>query len=123
MMGEIEEKIEDTIHGAKAQDSTQAKPGPGLLIDSYPLKKQKFHISMDDTKQSIDLSATEFHIRATLERTSTGIELVVQNGATLNVKLSEKQKWRRYTAGSRVTTASGMILFDPAGAMNARLGS
>ncbi|WP_263352914.1 hypothetical protein [Acidicapsa acidisoli] len=116
-----EEKIEDKIHGTNAQDSTQAKLGPGLLIDSYPLKKPKFHILMDDTKQSVDLSATEFHIHATLERTSAGIELVVQAGATVNIRLSEKQKWQRYTGGSRVTTVAGMILFDPVGAMNARL--
>jgi hypothetical protein len=121
LIGEVEGKIEDKIHGTKVHDSTQAKLGPGLLIDSYPLKKPKFHILMDDTKQSIDLSATEFHIHATLERTSAGIELVVQAGATVNVRLSEKQKWQRHTGGNRVATVAGMILFDPVGAMNARL--
>lgn len=93
----------------------------GLRVDSYPLEKPEYRLKGEDTKQSLDLAPTTFHIRATLEATSEGIDLVLQDGATVNIRMSEKQKWQKYTVGSRVRVATGMILYDPAATMNARL--
>ena len=81
----------------------------------------EFHLEMKAGDQALDLLSTAFRIRATLERKGESIEILVQPGATVKVRMSEKQKWERFTGGSRMTAADGLILFDPSGAMNARL--
>lgn len=95
-------------------------PAPGLSLESFPEKKPNFHIAIDNTKQSIDLSSTLFRIRATIEHLDDALDVVVQKDATLNIRLSANQKWQRYTGGSRIKAVPGMILFDPKGTMNAR---
>jgi DNA repair exonuclease SbcCD ATPase subunit len=100
----------------------KTQPTQAVAIESYPLKKPEFHLEMKTSDKSLDLSTTAFHIRATLERTAEAIELLVQPGATVNVRMSDKQKWQRLTGGTRKTAAEGLILFDPTAAATARIG-
>jgi hypothetical protein len=123
VFGAVLEKVEEEIHLKKPQGTPKANQGPSLSIDSYPLKNPNIHLTIDDSKQSIDLSATLFRIHAKVERSADGIDVIVEDGAVLNVRLSENQKWQRYKGGSRIKAAPGMILFDPASDMNARLES
>jgi hypothetical protein len=94
----------------------------GLLVEPDPNKSAGSAVSFGPTKQSLDLSSTDFHIRATLHRDSNGaIYLVVNNGATLNVQVPGSKKWIRYSEGARVPADVGTVLFDQEGKMNARL--
>jgi hypothetical protein len=122
-LGALMNEVEKEIHIKKPADAAKDRPALNLSIESYPLKKPNFHLAIDDAKPSLDLSATLFRIRATVARSADGIEVVVANGATLNIRLSENQKWQRYTGGKRIKAVPGMILFDPTGSMNARLES
>jgi hypothetical protein len=95
--------------------------GATLSIESYPLKNSNFHLSIDQANQDVDLSTTPFQIHAKVECRPDGINLVVNDGALVNVRFSDHQKWQRYPGGSRIKAVAGMILFDPKGAMSARL--
>jgi hypothetical protein len=98
--------------------------GLGITIESYPNKRPEFRLIFDRTQQSLDLSKTQFRIRAHLERKSDGkIEVVVQNGATLNIRRPESRKFEQYPGGARVSADPGMVLFDRQGSVNARLDS
>jgi uncharacterized Zn finger protein (UPF0148 family) len=98
--------------------------GARLLIESHPIANPELGVTFDNSRSTLDLSKTEFRIRASLERISDGsIGLLVHPGATINIKAPLEKRWRRLEGGARLTIEAGMILFDPAGAVNARLAS
>jgi hypothetical protein len=92
-----------------------------LFIESHPIKKPNFDMTFEDNRQSLDLSATEFHIRASLERTPGGVDVVVHQGATVNVQTPGSKRWHRYPGGARLSADPGTVLFDTQGIMSARL--
>lgn len=118
----LEEKFEDEVEVIRDRLHIGGHAVSAVAIESYPLKKPEFHLEMKTSDKSLDLSTTAFHIRATLERTAEAIELLVQPGATVNVRMSDKQKWQRLTGGTRKAAAEGLILFDPTAAATARIG-
>jgi hypothetical protein len=95
--------------------------GPRLVIKSHPIKKADFDVSLVEGQQSLDLSSTKFHIRANVERTLKGFDLVVHDGATVNIQVPGSKRWQRYAGGARVSADPGMVFFDTKGLMNARL--
>jgi hypothetical protein len=95
-----------------------------VLVESHPIANPAIGVAFEETHTTLDLSKTEFRIRASLERRQDGaVGLLVHPGATINVRTSREKRWRRVEGGSRLTTEPGMILFDPCGAVNARLAS
>jgi hypothetical protein len=99
-------------------------PGPEtqIAIDSYPVMKPAFHLVLSESKHSIDLASTIYRIRASLERVPDGLHIVVHAGADVNVRAPQKgAKWTRLSEGGRTPVEAGSIVFDPKGAMNARL--
>lgn len=93
---------------------------PALVIRASPIPRANFDTSFAENHKSLDLSATPFRIRATLERDPQGwVEVVVHPGATINIRESG-QRWNRYGEGSRFRLVPGMVVFDPKGVMNAR---
>lgn len=107
-------------------ESTPARPdrlkARGMAIKSHPIDSSLLRLSFPAAKESLDLSATEFGIRANLERDVTGSAfLVVHNGASLNVQFPETRKWVKYPGNARIPAEVGMVLFDNTGRSNARL--
>jgi hypothetical protein len=96
---------------------------PHLLIESHPIPNPALGLTFGDQHKSLDLSTTGFRIRASLERTADGsVGLVIHPGALINVKAPGEKRWRRVEGGARMVAESGMVLFDPKGVVNARLG-
>jgi hypothetical protein len=95
--------------------------GSPLVIKSHPIKRSNFDVTLADDQQSLDLSTTEFHIRANLERTPKGFDLLVHDGASINVQAPGSKRWQRYAGGARVSADPGTVLFDTKGVMNALL--
>jgi hypothetical protein len=121
---EVEQQkgLQDLSEARKIAPALPSYPGAKLVIESHPIKKLHYHIEVDRSTKSIDLAATEYRIRATLERTADGLEIFVHNGANVNVLLSEKNaRWKRCFEGDRIKVSTGAIIYDPKGAMNARL--
>jgi DNA repair exonuclease SbcCD ATPase subunit len=117
----------DRLH-EELRDVPQSQPEPDLpasgtqlVIKAYPIKRSEFDVTLAHDRQSLDLSTTQFHIRASLERTQAGFELVVHDGATINVQAPGSKRWQRYAGGARVSAGPGMVFFDAKGIMNARL--
>jgi hypothetical protein len=95
--------------------------GSQLVIKSHPIKRSNFDVTLADDQQSLDLSTTAFHIRANLERTPKGFDLLVHDGASINVQVPGSKRWQRYAGGARVSANPGMVFFDTKGLMNALL--
>ena len=119
---EQQKDLQDLSDARKIAPVLPSRPGAKLVIESYPIKKPRYRIEVDSSTKSIDLAATEYCIRATLERTAHGLEIFVHNGANVNVLFSEKNtRWKRFFEGDRIKVDTGAIVYDPKGAMNARL--
>jgi hypothetical protein len=110
------------------REITKPHPGPEprgsgaqLVIKSHPIKRSNFDVTLANDQQSLDLSTTEFHIRANLERTPKGFDLLVHDGASINVQAPGSKRWKRYAGGARLSADPGMVLFDNKGLMNALL--
>jgi hypothetical protein len=94
----------------------------GLRVEADPIKSSGPGIAFGPAKVSLDLSTTDFRIRANLERDPNGsIYVIVHSGAMLNVQLPGNKKWIRYSGGARLPADAGIVLFDQEGRMNARL--
>jgi hypothetical protein len=111
----------------KQAESAKAEPEPAasvhrFVIESYPIKKPAFEMTFEESQASLDLSTSNFKIRATLERDANGsLELVVHKNATINVQAPGSKRWQRHAEGTRIKVESGFVLFDSAGSMNARI--
>jgi hypothetical protein len=96
----------------------------GLLVEADPIDSSRHGVSFAPARDSLDLSSTDFRIRATLERGPNGsIFLLVHAGATLNVQSPGSKRWIRYSGGARVPADLGTIVFDQDGALKVRLNS
>lgn len=91
-----------------------------VFIRSHPIRRAEFDVALPSDRKSLDLSTTGFHIRANIERTAKGFDLVVHDGATINVQAPGK-RWQRYSGGARLSADPGTVFFDTKGVMNARL--
>jgi hypothetical protein len=100
-----------------------SSPGTELRfsIEAYPIPNPAIGKVFDNRLSLLDLSTTEFRIRASLERNADGsIGLLIHPGATINIKTPGEKRWRRVEGGARLNTEAGMVLFDPKGVANAR---
>jgi len=86
------------------------------VVSSFP------PVAFSSNQKLLDLSATQFHIRASLERNSNGsVDIVVHPGAQLNVRVLNASKWEAFGSTQRVSARHDLIVFDPKGSATVRL--
>ena len=94
----------------------------GVKLESHPILAPNSRMTFADTQTKLDLSLTNYQIRASLERRKDGsVDVVVHAGAQLQVQLPGSKRWQVHKSGAHVNAVAGMVLFDEKGKLNARI--
>ena len=97
-------------------------PLADIVIEPHPMKDPATRLTFSASDVALDLSQTNFGIRATIERLPAGnLRVVVHDGAELRVQKAGSSHWDTYAAQQSVGVVPGLTLFDRQGKMTARI--
>lgn len=109
-----------------AKYGVEPTPAPSLACgwqvqNAYP-QQLPLNVKLPSGQAQLDLAASPFRIRATLQRDSQdALALLVQDGATLRIRAPGATSWQNCAGGTRCSVVDGLMILDPQGFCSALL--